>query len=100
MSLLSVRHLAAAGLALGAATAIITPALAQQGSASGEVRRIDAAAGKITIKHGSIEALQLPAMTLVYIIEVEMLEGIRPGDTVKFTAERRNDQYVIIKIHK
>ena len=100
MSLVSIRHLAAAGLALGAATAIITPALAQQGSATGEVRRIDPVAGKITIKHGNIEALQLPDMTLVYLLQVEMLDGIQPGDKVKFTAERRNDQYVIIKIHK
>lgn len=100
MSLVSVRSIAAVGLALGAAVAIVSPALAQQGSASGEVRRIDTEAGKITLKHGSIEALQLPAMTLVYLIEVDLLEGIQPGDKVKFTAERRNDQYVVIKIKK
>lgn len=100
MSLVSIRHIAAACLALGAATAIISPAFAQQGTANGEVRRIDTEAGKITLKHGSIDALQLPAMTLVYLIEVGLLEGIQPGDTVRFTAERRNDQYVVIKIKK
>ncbi len=100
MSLVSIRHVAAACLAVGAATAIISPAVAQQGSATGEVRRIDAEAGKITIKHGSIGALQLPAMTLVYLVQVELLEGIQPGDKVKFTAERLNDQYVIVKLSK
>ncbi len=100
MSLVSIRHIAAASLALGAAAAIISPAFAQQGTAHGEVRRIDTEAGKITLKHGSIDALQLPAMTLVYLIEVDLLEGIQPGDKVRFTAERRNDQYVVIKIKK
>lgn len=100
MSLVSIRSVvAAAGLVL-AGMAVVSSAQAQQGSASGEVRRIDAEAGKITLKHGSIEALQLPAMTLVYLIQMDQLAGIEPGDKVKFTAERRNDQYVIIKISK
>lgn len=100
MSLLSLRHTAAALFALGSVAAVVTPAYAQQGTASGEVRRIDTAAGKITIKHGAIDALQLPGMTLVYIIDVTLLEGIAPGDTVKFTAERKNNEYVVIKISK
>src|SRR5690606_7808109 len=33
-------------------------------TASGEVRRVDAAAGKVAIKHDAISALELPAMTL------------------------------------
>lgn len=100
MSLTSTRHVAAALFALGSVAAVVSPAFAQQGSSSGEVRRIDSAAGKITIKHGSIEALQLPAMTLVYLIDVVLLEGVQPGDKVKFTAERRDQQYVIVKISK
>ncbi|HJH24097.1 MAG TPA: copper-binding protein [Paenalcaligenes hominis] len=100
MSLVSIRSVAAAGLVLAGTMAVVSSAQAQQGSASGEVRRIDAEAGKITLKHGSIEALQLPAMTLVYLIQMDQLAGIEPGDKVKFTAERRNDQYVIIKISK
>lgn len=98
MSLISTRQ--ALWLALSATTAIVAPAYAQQGSASGEVRRIDAAAGKITLKHGSIEGLDLPGMTLVYIIDPVLLVDIKPGDKVKFTAERRNSDYVIIKISK
>lgn len=100
MSLISTRHVATALFTFVSVAAVVSPALAQQGSSTGEVRRIDSTAGKITIKHGSIDALQLPAMTLVYIIEVELLEGIQPGDKVKFTAERRDQQYVIIKISK
>lgn len=100
MSLLFTRHTAATLFALGACAAVVSPAVAQQGSGTGEVRRIDAAAGKITLKHGKIDALELPGMTLVYLIDINLLTGIQPGDMVKFTAERRNGDYVVITINK
>ena len=100
MSLLFTRHTAAAIFALGATTAVVSPVMAQQGSATGEGRRIDAAAGKITLKHGSIDALELPGMTLVYLVDPALLGDIKPGDKVKFTAERRDGDYVIVKINK
>lgn len=87
----------AASIAL---TAYTVPAVAQEATASGEVRRIDAQAGKITIKHGAIADLQLPAMSLVYTIAPDLLVGVQPGDKVKFTAKRENDQYIITKISK
>lgn len=92
-------RLAVAG-ALAVTVAYAVPAMAQEGSGSGEVRRIDAAAGKITIKHGAISALDLPAITLVYQIEPGLLEGLQPGDKVKFTARRVNGQYVVVAISK
>ncbi|HLR77555.1 MAG TPA: copper-binding protein [Burkholderiaceae bacterium] len=75
-------------------------AIAQEATASGEVRRIDAQAGKITIKHGQIPALDLTAMTLVYRIDPALLSGIKPGDKVKFTARREAGQYVVVAISK
>ncbi len=90
--------------ALAAAIALTSfysvAAQAQQASASGEVRRVDAAAGKITIKHGAISDLQLPAMTLVYRADPALLAAIKPGDKVKFTAKREGGQYVITEISK
>jgi Cu/Ag efflux protein CusF len=77
-----------------------TSAIAQEASASGEVRRVDAEAGKVTIKHGAIADLQLPAMTLVYKADPALLADIKPGDKVKFTAKRENGQYVITAISK
>lgn len=100
MSLLFTRHTAAAIFAAGACAAVVSPVMAQQGTASAEVRRIDVAAGKITLKHGSIDALELPGMTLVYLIDPTLLGDIKPGDKVKFTAERRDGEYVVIKISK
>lgn len=75
-------------------------AVAQEANASGEVRRVDAAAGKITIKHGAISDLDLPAMTLVYRVDSALLKDIKPGDEVKFTAKREGGQYTVTQISK
>lgn len=75
-------------------------AVAQQANASGQVRRINADAGKITIQHGVISGLGLDAMTLVYKINPALLAGISPGDNVKFTAKRDGSEYVVISISK
>ena len=79
---------------------VAAPVSAQTATASGEVRRVDAAQGKVTIKHGAIAELGLPAMTLVYQIAPELLAGINPGDKVTFTASRVDQGYVITKISK
>ena len=94
-----------AALSLGtlgvvAGSAYVVVAQAQEASASGEVRRLDAEAGKITIKHGEISDLELPAMTLVYKIDPALLANIKPGDKVKFTAKRDGGDYVVTKISK
>jgi len=87
--------------ALAAAPAVhAATAPAQEASASGEVRRVDAAAGKIAIKQGAISDLQLPAMTLVYRIDPALLKNIHPGDKVRFTAAREGGQYVVTRISK
>lgn len=67
-------------------------------TASGEVRRVDAADGKVTIKHGEISALGLPAMTLVYRATPALLAGIKAGDKVRFTATRQDGRYVVTQI--
>lgn len=88
----------AVAAALAVSSFYSVPAHAQEATASGEVRRVDVAAGKITIKHGAIAGLGLAAMTLVYRIDPALLAGIKPGDKVKFTAKREDGQYVIVAI--
>jgi len=84
-----------------AAVVLATPlALAQQAEATGEVRRIDAAGGKITIKHEAIKELSLPAMTLVYEAAPALLTGIKPGDKVRFTVIRQDGKYVITALSR
>ncbi|MER1966785.1 copper-binding protein [Castellaniella sp. GW247-6E4] len=90
----------AGAVALAAIAAYAAPVHAQEAQASGEVRRVDAAEGKIAIKHGAIGDLDLPAMTLVYRVDPALLAGVQVGDTVKFTAMRRDGKYVITKLSK
>ena len=51
----------------------------------GEVRKVDKDAKKITIKHGPIEKLEMPAMTMVFQVkDPAMLDKVKAGDKVKF----------------
>ncbi|SIT21129.1 copper-binding protein [Achromobacter sp. MFA1 R4] len=92
----------AAPVAIATAMAVVTLAaplaFAQQADATGEVRRVDAAAGKVTIKHGAIKALDLPAMSLVYQADPALLANIKAGDKVRFTATRKDGKYVVTAI--
>ena len=71
-----------------------------EASARGEVRRLDASKGTITIKHGAISDLNLPAMTLVYEAEPVLLEGVQPGDQVRFKVRHENNTYRVIELKK
>ena len=54
----------------------------------GEVRKVDTAARKITIKHGPIVNLDMPPMTMVFQVkEPALLAKVKAGDKVKFRAE-------------
>jgi Cu(I)/Ag(I) efflux system protein CusF len=67
--------------------AVALPALAQQ-LANGEIRKVDKKAGTVTIKHGPIQAIDMPAMTMVFQVkEAAMLDRVKAGDKVKFQAE-------------
>ncbi len=86
---------------LGAVASLLAAgvALAQAPSTEAEVRRIDTAHGKITLKHGPIANLQLPAMTLVFrVADPAMLTRVKAGDTVNFSAEKIEGQYTITSI--
>jgi Cu/Ag efflux protein CusF len=67
--------------------------------ADGEIRRVDKEAKKLTIKHGPIPSLDMPAMTMVFQVkDAAMLERVKAGDKVKFQAEKQGGQYTVTKI--
>ncbi len=71
------------------------------GLAEGEVRRVDHAQGRLTLRHGPIEALGMPPMTMVFRVQdPAMLEGLKPGDRVRFEAQRFNGAYTITRLEK
>lgn len=69
--------------------------------AEGEVRRVDKDAKKITIKHGPLANLDMPAMTMVFQVEdAAMLDAVRTGDKVKFRAEKVGGAFKLVKIER
>jgi Cu/Ag efflux protein CusF len=67
----------------------------------GEVRRIDAAAGKVTLKHGPLANLDMPPMTMAFEVkDRKALEGLKVGDKVRFRAEMEGSNYVVTRIEK
>ncbi|MDT7834560.1 copper-binding protein [Aquabacterium sp. OR-4] len=89
------RH-AALGLAL-AAMLSAGPARAQ--ATEGEVRKIDLAQAKVTLKHGEIKNLDMPAMTMSFrVADPKLLEGLSEGSKVRFDVEKRNGQYTVVRL--
>ncbi|MGE3681024.1 MAG: copper-binding protein [Bdellovibrionales bacterium] len=67
----------------------------------GVVRRIDLVNSKITIKHEEIPNLDMPGMTMPFsVAEPEMLQGLRNGDRVLFTANMVNGELTVMWIEK
>lgn len=55
----------------------------------GEIRKVDKDAGKVTIKHGPLTNLDMPAMTMVFRTkDPTMLDKVRAGDAIRFKADR------------
>ncbi|MFN3593315.1 MAG: copper-binding protein [Thiobacillaceae bacterium] len=67
----------------------------------GEVRRVDRAQGRVTLRHGPIESLNMPPMTMVFRVQdPAWLEGLNPGDVIRFQAERINGAYTVTHLEK
>ena len=74
---------------------------AQGANASGEITKVDKAAGRVTLKQGEIKSLNMPPMTMTYRVkEARLLDDLKAGDNVRFAAERIDGQYVITVITK
>jgi Cu/Ag efflux protein CusF len=65
----------------------------------GEVRKIDKEQGKLTLRHGPLQNLEMPAMTMVFkVADAKMLDSLKEGDKVKFTAEKINGAFTVTAI--
>jgi Cu/Ag efflux protein CusF len=89
-------------LALAVATCIATaPALADGSMVTGEVVKVDKAAGKVTLKHGPIKNLDMEGMTMVFrVADPAMLDRMKTGDRIEFEADRANGAITLTKIGK
>ena len=96
---------------LVAGTLLVAPGYAQQATgghdahhpggplSDGEVRKVDKDAKKITIKHGPLANLDMPAMTMVFQVkDPAMLDKVKAGDKVKFVAEKVGGAFTVTQI--
>jgi Cu(I)/Ag(I) efflux system protein CusF len=84
-----------------ATLAALSPASWAQSNdlADGEVRKVDLAAAKVTLRHGEIKSLDMPPMTMVYSVrDKASLENLKPGDKVKFKAVNEAGKLTVTEI--
>jgi len=76
------------------------PAAVQaQALSDAEVRRIDAAGGRVTLRHGPIPSLDMPGMTMQFQVkDAALLQGLKEGSRIRFAAEKINGQYTVTVI--
>ena len=69
------------------------------GMTDGEIRKVDKDTKKITIKHGEIKNLDMPGMTMLFQVkDPALLDKVKAGDKVKFTAEKAGGAIVVTEI--
>ncbi|MEV3833730.1 copper-binding protein [Aeromonas allosaccharophila] len=67
----------------------------------GVITRIDAANGKVGIKHEAIDNLKMPPMTMVFrVADPALLKDLKVGDAVRFHAENPGGKLTITQIQR
>ena len=96
-----IAHLALAAVATVHAQATQANAGAADSMSTGEVKKVDKDAGKLTIKHGPLKNLGMGAMTMIFKAkDLAMLNQVKEGDKINFVAENANGQLTVTKLEK
>jgi Cu/Ag efflux protein CusF len=78
------------------------PAATQADAAAlsqGEVKKVDKDTGKLTIKHGPLNNLNMPGMTMAFKVQqAAMLDQVKTGDQIRFRVESLNGTYTVTKL--
>ena len=84
--------------AVGVALATVGVAFAQD-LTEGEIRKVDKEAQMLTIRHGPIANLEMPAMTMLFRVkDPALLDKVKPGDRIKFAVEKVQGAFTVVKI--
>lgn len=87
-------HAAAPAVSSSAATASLP-------MVNAEVRKVDLENKKVTLKHGEIKNLDMPGMNMVFQVKnAAMLENIKAGDKVMFTADKVDGAFMVMSMEK
>ncbi len=75
------------------------PAAADAQMIDGLVKKVDKSAGKLTLSHGPLPALGMPAMTMVFRVkDAAWLDQMKAGDKIRFMAEKVNGAYTVVHV--
>ena len=65
----------------------------------GVVQAVDASKGVVTLKHGEILDMKMPAMTMAFgVADKKILDGVKTGDKVKFRLEMVSNAPTVTRI--
>ena len=68
---------------------------------NGEVVKIEADRGRITLKHEAIPNLEMDGITMVFrVADPAMLTQVREGERVRFEASRVNGNITVTRIQR
>ena len=86
--------------ALGLALALA--ASANTHLVKGKVTKVDAAAQKLTIRHEAMKKFDMDeGHTMVFRVkDPEMLKQVKPGDDIRFEADKVNGAFTVIEIQQ
>lgn len=91
--------MAPVALAAGDHAAHQTVATADAPLSQGEIRKVDKSAGKLTIKHGPLKNLGMPAMTMIFRVkDAAMLDQVKPGDRIRFLVEKIDGAFTVTRL--
>ena len=87
--------LAAATLVVGTSTALFAQDAA---FTKGSVKALDAEAGKVTIVHEELVNLGMPAMTMVFRADEDMMGKLSEGQDIEFVADRVEGKLTVVEL--
>src|SRR5262245_54970120 len=96
------KRIAGIAAAVALVAALVAAACGERTPAGGHtgrgvVQSVDADAGQVTIDHGDIPGL-MKGMTMTYIADPALLEGISPGQEVDFGVVEEGGRYVGVRL--
>ncbi len=88
-------------MAASAATSAVTSEPAAEPAAelvytSGKVKKVDGKGGKVTIIHGPLVNLDMPAMTMVFRADEALIGKMKEGQDIDFVADRIKGKLTVI----
>jgi Cu/Ag efflux protein CusF len=89
-------------LSIATAAAMASASFASQHFVTGKVTKVDAAAQKLTIRHGPLKKFEMDdGMTMVFRVkDPSMLKQVKAGDDIRFDVERINGAFTVIELEK